>query len=63
MVLHVHHHVCTCMPFFSLVEPSLGATSEKHQPVQATAEELTKLTHNLKIRVNKNIQYDREEDD
>lgn len=47
----------------SLVEPSPGATSEKHQPVQATAEELTKLTHSLKIRVNKNIQYDREEDD
>lgn len=44
-------------------EPSPGATSEKHQPVQATTEELTKLTHSLKIRVNKNIQYDREEDD
>lgn len=63
MVSHVHHHICTCMPFFSLVEPSPGATSEKHQPVQATAEELTKLTHSLKIRVNKNIQFDREEDD
>uniref|UniRef100_A0A8W8JGC0 Uncharacterized protein n=1 Tax=Magallana gigas TaxID=29159 RepID=A0A8W8JGC0_MAGGI len=27
-------------------EPSLGATGEKHQPVQATSEELIKLTHN-----------------
>lgn len=49
---------------FSFIEPSPGATSENHHPIQATAEKLNlyKLTQNFKkIHVNKNIQ--REEDD
>lgn len=46
------------------IEPCPGATSENHQQVQATAEELnlSNLTQNFKkIHVNKKIQL--EEDD
>lgn len=44
---------------FSFIEPSPGTFSEKHHPIRATAEELTRLTPNLKIRVNNNIKCDK----